>query len=90
MYPNLKTLVGGHRLTAYDGFYLSFCYYWIGTVTFHALFSADCVLFLQEAERELQQKWNPVVEINYRGGIYKGRCQGGLPEGKVLCYSSGT
>ncbi|KAH7839332.1 hypothetical protein Vadar_002756 [Vaccinium darrowii] len=35
-----------------------------------------------EAERELQQKWNPVVEINYRGGIYKGRSQGGLPEGK--------
>lgn len=25
-----------------------------------------------------------MVEINYRGGIYVGRCQGGLPEGKVL------
>lgn len=46
--------------------------------------------YLQEAERESQQKWNPIVEISYRGGIYKGHCQGGLPEGKVHCYSSGT
>lgn len=58
--------------------------------TFNAFFGADCVLFFQEAERETQQKWNPIVEISYRGGKYKGRCQGGLPEGKVLCYSSGT
>ncbi|KAI8538670.1 hypothetical protein RHMOL_Rhmol09G0122600 [Rhododendron molle] len=36
-----------------------------------------------EAERESQQKWNPIVEISYRGGKYKGRCQGGLPEGKT-------
>ncbi|XP_076937686.1 protein ACCUMULATION AND REPLICATION OF CHLOROPLASTS 3, chloroplastic-like isoform X2 [Bidens hawaiensis] len=35
-----------------------------------------------ESERESQKKWNPVVEINYRGGKYVGRCQGGLPEGK--------
>ncbi|KAK9059961.1 hypothetical protein SSX86_020665 [Deinandra increscens subsp. villosa] len=35
-----------------------------------------------ESERESQKKWSPVVEINYRGGIYVGRCQGGLPEGK--------
>ncbi|KAK9106450.1 hypothetical protein Syun_022461 [Stephania yunnanensis] len=35
-----------------------------------------------EAERESQKKWSPVVEMSYRGGIYKGRCQGGLPEGK--------
>ncbi|KAF7133548.1 hypothetical protein RHSIM_Rhsim09G0078600 [Rhododendron simsii] len=35
-----------------------------------------------EAERESQQKWNPIVEISYIGGKYKGRCQGGLPEGK--------
>ncbi|GJR97515.1 protein accumulation and replication of chloroplasts 3 isoform X1 [Tanacetum coccineum] len=35
-----------------------------------------------ESERESQKKWNPVVEINYRGGTYVGRCQGGLPEGK--------
>ena len=39
---------------------------------------------MQESERESQKKWSPVVEINYRGGIYVGRCQGGLPEGKVL------
>lgn len=26
------------------------------------------------------------MEIKYRGGSYMGRCQGGLPEGKVqLC-----
>lgn len=35
-----------------------------------------------EAERETQKKWNPIVEMKYRGGTYKGRCQGGLPEGK--------
>ncbi|XP_057478095.1 protein ACCUMULATION AND REPLICATION OF CHLOROPLASTS 3, chloroplastic isoform X2 [Actinidia eriantha] len=35
-----------------------------------------------EAERESQKKWNPIVEMKYRGGLYKGRCQGGLPEGK--------
>ncbi|XP_052204163.1 protein ACCUMULATION AND REPLICATION OF CHLOROPLASTS 3, chloroplastic isoform X2 [Diospyros lotus] len=35
-----------------------------------------------EAERDSQKKWNPLVEMKYRGGIYRGRCQGGLPEGK--------
>ncbi|XP_042388691.1 protein ACCUMULATION AND REPLICATION OF CHLOROPLASTS 3-like isoform X4 [Zingiber officinale] len=35
-----------------------------------------------EAERESQKSWTPVLEIQYRGGSYKGRCQGGLPEGK--------
>ncbi|XP_050372013.1 protein ACCUMULATION AND REPLICATION OF CHLOROPLASTS 3, chloroplastic [Argentina anserina] len=35
-----------------------------------------------EAERDSPKKWSPVVEMQYRGGIYKGRCQGGLPEGK--------
>ncbi|KAL7000690.1 hypothetical protein U1Q18_001843 [Sarracenia purpurea var. burkii] len=35
-----------------------------------------------DAERDSQKKWNPIVEMKYRGGIYKGRCQGGLPEGK--------
>ncbi|KAK7280560.1 hypothetical protein RJT34_25624 [Clitoria ternatea] len=35
-----------------------------------------------EAERDLSKKWSPVVEMHYRGGRYKGRCQGGLPEGK--------
>ncbi|RWR78552.1 protein ACCUMULATION AND REPLICATION OF CHLOROPLASTS 3 [Cinnamomum micranthum f. kanehirae] len=35
-----------------------------------------------EAERDSQKKWTPITEMKYRGGIYKGRCQGGLPEGK--------
>lgn len=28
------------------------------------------------------------MEMQYRGGRYKGRCQGGLPEGKVNSYKS--
>ncbi|OWM90690.1 hypothetical protein CDL15_Pgr020995 [Punica granatum] len=35
-----------------------------------------------EAERDSPKKWNPIVEMQYRGGFYRGRCQGGLPEGK--------
>lgn len=35
-----------------------------------------------ETERGLKKKWSRVIEMPYRGGIYKGRCQGGLPEGK--------
>ncbi|KAF3431008.1 hypothetical protein FNV43_RR25738 [Rhamnella rubrinervis] len=35
-----------------------------------------------EAERDSPKKWSPTVEMKYRGGIYRGRCQGGLPEGK--------
>ncbi|KAM0961003.1 hypothetical protein ACFX13_020756 [Malus domestica] len=35
-----------------------------------------------EAERDSPKKWSPMVEMPYRGGIYEGRCQGGLPEGK--------
>lgn len=35
-----------------------------------------------EAERDSSKKWSPIVEIKYRGGLYMGRCQGGLPEGK--------
>ncbi|KAI3442763.1 uncharacterized protein J3R85_001029, partial [Psidium guajava] len=35
-----------------------------------------------EAERYSPKTWNPNVEMKYRGGIYRGRCQGGLPEGK--------
>ncbi|KAA8529925.1 hypothetical protein F0562_034471 [Nyssa sinensis] len=41
-----------------------------------------------EAERDSQKKWSPIAEIKYRGGIYRGRCQGGLPEGKG-CLSLG-
>ncbi|CAK7326894.1 unnamed protein product [Dovyalis caffra] len=35
-----------------------------------------------EAERDSPKKWSPIMEMQYRGGIYRGRCQGGLPEGK--------
>lgn len=35
-----------------------------------------------ETERGLKKKWSRVIEMPYRGGIYKGRCQGGLPAGK--------
>ncbi|XP_038994167.1 protein ACCUMULATION AND REPLICATION OF CHLOROPLASTS 3-like isoform X2 [Hibiscus syriacus] len=35
-----------------------------------------------EAERDSPKKWSPIVEMHYRGGVYRGRCQGGLPEGK--------
>uniref|UniRef100_A0A7N0ZUG0 Protein ACCUMULATION AND REPLICATION OF CHLOROPLASTS 3 n=1 Tax=Kalanchoe fedtschenkoi TaxID=63787 RepID=A0A7N0ZUG0_KALFE len=35
-----------------------------------------------EAERDVPKIWSPVIEMQYRGGVYKGRCQGGLPEGK--------
>ncbi|KAK6931813.1 MORN motif, partial [Dillenia turbinata] len=41
-----------------------------------------------EAERNSQKKWSPIVEMQYRGGVYRGRCQGGLPEGKG-CLSLG-
>lgn len=35
-----------------------------------------------ESERELKKIWTPMTEMQYRGGTYRGRCQGGLPEGK--------
>ncbi|CAN1137691.1 Protein ACCUMULATION AND REPLICATION OF CHLOROPLASTS 3, chloroplastic [Linum perenne] len=35
-----------------------------------------------ESERDSPRKWSPTTEMQYRGGVYKGRCQGGLPEGK--------
>ncbi|CAL0320611.1 unnamed protein product [Lupinus luteus] len=47
----------------------------------HGVLSVRAASML-EAERDLPKKWSPVVEMPYRGGRYKGRCQGGLPEGK--------
>ncbi|XP_072059666.1 protein ACCUMULATION AND REPLICATION OF CHLOROPLASTS 3, chloroplastic isoform X4 [Arachis hypogaea] len=47
---------------------------------------SDRAASMLEAERDLSKKWNPVVEMQYRGGRYKGRCQGGLPEGKGWFY----
>ncbi|KAL2541335.1 Protein ACCUMULATION AND REPLICATION OF CHLOROPLASTS 3 [Abeliophyllum distichum] len=35
-----------------------------------------------EAERDSEKNWSPIVEMKYREGIYRGRIQGGLPEGK--------
>ncbi|XP_008804368.2 protein ACCUMULATION AND REPLICATION OF CHLOROPLASTS 3 isoform X1 [Phoenix dactylifera] len=44
-----------------------------------------------EAEREPQKSFAPVMEIQYRGGIYRGRGQGGLPEGKGrLTFADGS
>ncbi|GAB2282461.1 hypothetical protein Dimus_017003 [Dionaea muscipula] len=34
-----------------------------------------------EAERDSTRRLSPIIEIGYRGGIYMGHCQGGLPEG---------
>jgi hypothetical protein len=48
--------------------------------------SSDFIVLLQESERDSPKKWSPLVEMQYRGGIYRGRCQGGLPEGKVLFH----
>ncbi|XP_075093140.1 protein ACCUMULATION AND REPLICATION OF CHLOROPLASTS 3, chloroplastic isoform X6 [Nicotiana tabacum] len=39
-----------------------------------------------EAERDSKKKWIPIVEMKYRGGIYRGRIEGGLPEGKGWFY----
>ncbi|MQL87935.1 hypothetical protein Taro_020484, partial [Colocasia esculenta] len=35
-----------------------------------------------ETEREREKNWTPILQMRYRGGTYRGRCQGGLPEGK--------
>lgn len=44
-----------------------------------------------ESERDTKTRWSPVMEIRYRGGAYKGRCQGGLPEGRGrLTFLDGT
>ncbi|KAL2233224.1 UNVERIFIED_CONTAM: Protein ACCUMULATION AND REPLICATION OF CHLOROPLASTS 3 [Sesamum indicum] len=37
---------------------------------------------LLSALKSFGKKWSRVVEMKYRGGIYRGRAQGGLPEGK--------
>ncbi|XP_004497166.1 protein ACCUMULATION AND REPLICATION OF CHLOROPLASTS 3, chloroplastic isoform X2 [Cicer arietinum] len=47
----------------------------------HGVLSVRAASML-EGERDVSKKWSPVVEMQYRGGRYKGRCQGGLPEGK--------
>ncbi|KAL6844590.1 hypothetical protein ACP4OV_025249 [Aristida adscensionis] len=55
-----------------------------GSVTSRAAMMLD-------AERETEKTWSPIVEIRYGGGIYKGRCQEGVPEGKGrLTFSDGS
>uniref|UniRef100_A0A1D1XPV4 Protein ACCUMULATION AND REPLICATION OF CHLOROPLASTS 3 n=1 Tax=Anthurium amnicola TaxID=1678845 RepID=A0A1D1XPV4_9ARAE len=44
-----------------------------------------------ETERESEKSWTPVIQMQYRGGAYRGRCQGGLPEGKGrLTFEDGS
>ncbi|KAK2980344.1 hypothetical protein RJ640_009886, partial [Escallonia rubra] len=42
----------------------------------------DIYLRIREVERDSRKKWSRIVNIKYRGGLYVGHCQGGLPEGK--------
>jgi len=49
-------------------------------IFFSRLMLTTCI---QESERESPKSWTPIMEMQYRGGTYRGRCQGGLPEGKV-------
>ncbi|CAN6464112.1 unnamed protein product [Victoria cruziana] len=47
--------------------------------------------YMLEGERNSKKKWSPIMELKYRGGIYKGRCKGGFPEGKgQLKYADGS
>ncbi|KAK3006147.1 hypothetical protein RJ639_017542 [Escallonia herrerae] len=46
------------------------------------LLDSVAIGFLMEVERDSQKKWSLIVKIKYRGGLYVGHCQGGLPEGK--------
>ncbi|XP_078440146.1 GTP binding protein [Wolffia australiana] len=44
-----------------------------------------------ETERESEKTWTPVIQMQFRGGTYKGRHQGGLPEGKGrLTFEDGS
>ncbi|KAL6601594.1 hypothetical protein ACP70R_044814 [Stipagrostis hirtigluma subsp. patula] len=52
---------------------------------------ANRAAMMLDAEREPEKTWSPIVEIRYGGGIYKGRCQEGVPEGKGrLTFSDGS
>ncbi|XP_061987511.1 uncharacterized protein LOC133706026 isoform X2 [Populus nigra] len=41
--------------------------------------------FVKGAERDSLKKWIPIMEMQYRGAVYRDWCQGGLPE--EPCYS---
>ncbi|KAJ0966793.1 hypothetical protein J5N97_023710 [Dioscorea zingiberensis] len=52
---------------------------------------SDRAASVLEAERDSLKSWTPILEIQYRGGTYRGRCQGGLPEGKGrLTFTDGS
>ncbi|KAK9670045.1 hypothetical protein RND81_13G173000 [Saponaria officinalis] len=44
-----------------------------------------------ETERDSKARWSRVMKIQYRGGIYEGRGEGGLPEGRGrLTFQDGS
>ncbi|XP_040383512.1 protein ACCUMULATION AND REPLICATION OF CHLOROPLASTS 3 isoform X2 [Oryza brachyantha] len=52
---------------------------------------ANRAALMLDAERELEKTWSPIVEIQFGGGIYRGRCQEGVPEGKGrVTFSDGS
>uniref|UniRef100_A0A0E0M4D0 Uncharacterized protein n=1 Tax=Oryza punctata TaxID=4537 RepID=A0A0E0M4D0_ORYPU len=52
---------------------------------------ANRAALMLDAERELEKTWSPIVEIQFGGGIYRGRCQEGVPEGKGrITFSDGS
>ncbi|KAF2560535.1 hypothetical protein F2Q70_00016087, partial [Brassica cretica] len=45
----------------------------------------------RNAERDSSKRWSPIIGMQYRGELFKGRCQGGLPEGKGrLVFGDGS
>eukprot|EP00250_Pteridium_aquilinum_P012463 c20742_g1_i2 orf=100-2736(+) len=53
-------------------------------------FLSERAASMLESERS-SAKLPPMVEMRYKNGVYKGRCQGGLPEGKGrLSYKDGS
>ncbi|KAM0942174.1 putative tubulin/FtsZ, GTPase domain-containing protein [Dioscorea sansibarensis] len=52
---------------------------------------SDRAASVLEAERDSLKSWTPILEMQYRGGTYRGRCQEGLPEGKGrLTFTDGS
>ncbi|KAL5201224.1 hypothetical protein ABZP36_035578 [Zizania latifolia] len=52
---------------------------------------ANRAALMLDAEREPEKTWSPIVEIQFGGGIYRGRCQEGVPEGKgCITFSDGS
>uniref|UniRef100_A0A0D9XGK8 Protein ACCUMULATION AND REPLICATION OF CHLOROPLASTS 3 n=1 Tax=Leersia perrieri TaxID=77586 RepID=A0A0D9XGK8_9ORYZ len=52
---------------------------------------ANRAALMLDAERESEKTWSPIVEIQFGGGIYRGKCQEGVPEGKGrITFSNGS